>query len=686
MRRLLDLSTIIAAMTATPALAQDAAGRDDETIVVTASLDGYAPEPALGTRTGTPSLLVPFSSDAVGEALIEDRGLLSLSDALRTISGTAPVTGIGGFNTRFRLRGFVSTNALRNGFRQAVGFPVTEVANIDRIEVLKGPASSLYGRFEPGGVVNIVTKGPLERDRFETAAFADEDGLLRGAVDLNLAASDALAVRLNAAYDNGESFRDFVENETVLVAPAASLRLGPDTTLLVEGEYLDRDGVFDRGFVTNRLLLNLPPSRFLGDPADVYANETAVATATLDHRFSDAWRLRVGGSWSRGASDGAYFFPQAAGGAPLVSTAGVLNRRFQTTRDVQEDRTFQTELVGRFAAGAVDHTLLLVADYNEDEGTSVIRRATVNAPISIFNPVYGTARPNPTAGIVDTVATNRSLGATAQIETGWTDWLRTTAAVRIERLRSRFRDLLTGMSGRANETAATPRAGITLLPTPTVAIFANYGRSFAPEVSTRPIVGGGQPEPSEGEQVEAGVRWAQPGGRIRASAAVFEIAKSNIRVAEPGGSPFDRQVGEQRSRGIELDLAAQPAPELRLELAYAHIDAEVSRDRVLRGRELQATPRHSASLWARWDPTPTFGIGAGAFLIGDRFVDTQNSFALDGYERIDAALYWRPFERVEVQLNLLNAFDVRYFENGNTNNNFYPGQPRTLRGSVRVVL
>jgi iron complex outermembrane recepter protein len=669
-----------------PAFAQTSADAPRE-IVVTASLEAYEPEADIATRTGTPLLELPFVSDAVGATLIADRGLTNLTDALRTVPGAAPVAGIGNFNTRFRLRGFVSTNILRNGFRQALGFNTTDVAHIDRIEVLKGPASALYGRFEPGGVINIVTRQPLSRNRYAARITDDDDGQLRGTVDLNWAASNAVQARVNAAYDNGESFRDFVDNPTFFVAPSVAAALGPDTRLIVEGEYSDRDGVFDRGFVSNVQLLALPPARFLGDPADTFRNRTSAASVTLEHGDVDDVRLRLGGSYSRSRSDGFYFFPVAGGaGVPLISATGILNRRIQTTFDIQRDWTVMAEIAGRFSTGPIEHTVLGAAEYNRDAAVSQIIRSTTNAGINIFNPVYGAARPAPTATIVNTTASNKSFAGIAQLESAWTPWLRTTVGVRLERIKSRFVDNALVRSGAARETALTPRAGLTILPGNSFAIYANYGRSFAPEVTTRPIVGGGQPEPSIGEQIEAGIRWERADGRIRASAALFEITKTNIRVAEPAGSPFDRQVGEQRSRGFEIDAAAQPVENLRFELAYAYTDATVTRDATLIGRRLQATPEHAASLWTRWDVHPQIGMGAGIFLVSDRFVDTQNSFALDGHARADFALFWRPINRVELQLNLLNAFDVGYFENGNTNNNFYPGQPRTIRATVSVTL
>jgi iron complex outermembrane recepter protein len=528
-----------------------------------------------------------------------------------------------------------------------------------------------------------VTKQPLAKTGAIFGLSSDEDGLIRGTADLNLGL-DRAGVRINVAVENGKSFRDDVDNRTLFAAIATRLDLGERTTLRVEGEVVDRNGVFDRGFVSNALFRALPAERFLGDPADDYANRTVAGTATINHEFSDNWNARLTGAWARGVSVGDYFFPIGVGAVPLVSATGILNRRFQFTDDRQTDRSASLEVTGKFSTGAIGHTLLAALDWNDEKATSIITRATVNAPINIFAPTSSPRSPV-TAPIINTVAKNRSFGGLLQLETKWSDWLHTTAGVRVERVKSRFtnRLALANQTQRAAETATTPRLGITILPVATVSLFGNWGRSFAPEVGTRPILGNLEPEPSRGEQFEVGVKWEAADGKVRAQAALFQITKTNVRVAEPSPSPFDRQVGEQRSKGVELSLAAQPVPQLRLEAAYAYTDAKVRIDPILAGRTLQSTPEHSASLWARYDFTRAFGAGFGAFLVSDRFVDTANSFQLDGYARVDAALYWQPAKAVKVQLNLLNAFGTRYFENGNTNNNFYPGQPRTIRGSVQ---
>ncbi len=690
MRKILPHLVLSASLLAIASAARADDAASEAEIIVTASIDRYAPRTLAATRTDTPALEAPFSVDTVGAALIADRGLVTITDALRTVSGTNPVGGIGGFNTRFRLRGFVAQTNLRNGYRQGGAWPVTEVQNIERIEVLKGPSSMLYGRLEPGGAINIVTKQPDVARNFGSAGLmVDEDGLLRGTADLNVALGTGIGLRVNGVWENGEGFRDAVANETRYVAPAIAFQPGERTRIVIEGEWLDRDGVFDRGFAAAPGLLNLmtglPPERFLGDPADNFRNETRTITARLTHEFSDDVLLRVGGGWGRGDARGAYFFPVGGGaGVPLLTASGILNRRNQTTIDREDDASAQVDLVVKTRTGGIAHTLLLSADWSENSGFSQINRSTVNAPVNIFAPVGGALYSPTTARIVDSRARADGLGALAQLETAWAPWLRTTAGLRIERSRARFTDNITGVTGRTEDTAVTPRLGVTVLPGSGFALFANWGRSFNPETSTRPLVDRAIALPSLGEQFEAGARWESASGLLRASASWFRITKTNVRVAEPAPSQADRQSGEQRSQGIEIDLALQPVKGLAFEAAYAFTDAEVTVDRTLAGRQLNQVPRHAASLWARGDLTRRLGLGFGATIVDARFIDPANSFRLPGYARLDAALYWQPVDTLQVQINLLNLGNERYFENGNTNNNFYPGQPRTIRASAMV--
>lgn len=659
-------------------MASAAAADTLETVIVTG-------QPLATTaRSSAPELVQPFVFDSVDAGRLALTGTLDLRDALRLVPAVAPVTGIGNFNTRFRLRGFVSTAQLRNGFRQGLSIAVTEPGLIERIEVLKGPSSALFGRFEPGGVVNILTRQPLDRTQLAASLVADEHGLWRGTVDANAPVGEQVTARLVAGYEHGESFRDVVDNRTLFAGPVVSFKLGEATRLTVEGEFIDRNGVFDRGFTSNALMLALPPERFLGEPGDRFDNRTTTGTVALDHSWG-AWRGRLAGALGKSRSLGDYFFPVGAGAIPLLSPTGVLNRRNQTTDDVQIERSAVAELAGTTALAGIPTTVLLAAEWNEEVGTSIISRSTVNAPLAIANPVYGAPRQSVFAPLINTRATADQLAGLVQVEQQWTPWLRTTAALRLERLKAKLTNRLgAGSSQSASETALTPRLGVSVRPAETVSLFANWGRSFAPEVGTRPLVGNAEPEPSRGEQVEAGIKWRSADARVAASFALFHIEKTNIRVGEPAPSQFDRQVGVQRSQGFEVDLTVRPVDSLTVEAAYAFVDADVTRDRVLAGRTFQATPRHSASVFARWAVGETLGVHGSVTLVSRRFVDPANTFALDGYTRADVGFTWQPLPSVGVQANVLNVANARYFENGNTNNNLYPGQPRTLRLGLTV--
>lgn len=662
-----------------------AQAKPSEVVIVTGTTTARALGPQTTGRSNFSELEAPFVVSNVTADKISDRGLTSLQDALRVVSSTAPITGIGGFNTRFRIRGFLASNNLVNGFRQQVSFPILDVASIERIDVLKGPASALYGRLEPGGAINIVTKTPQDTHFAQFGVMGDSEGLARVTLDINQPFGAGLKGRLNIVSDNGDGFRDFVDNKTVFAAPSLSFA-NETTSVVVEAAYSKKDGVFDRGFVSSPLTLTLPNSRFLGERGDSFKAETSTASGRVSQVISDTIMLRFGGSISKSTSEGDYYFPIGAGGALLLTPAGILNRRNQTTRDEQEDASVGWEITKDFALGSTKNTLLIAGEWSKDESTSLIRRATVNAPISIFNPQYGAVKAPISANIIQSRSTNEGLGLLAQVETRFGAKILTTVALRGDRLRARFVDGLSGAAGTSNEIAVLPRVGATYLPTSNIALFVNWGQSFAPEAGTRPVRGLSSAKPSQGEQVELGTRLQNNGGTLRASASIFQITKSNVRVAEAGPSLFDVQVGEQRSRGFELEAMARPFANIEITGAYTSIEAEVTKDRILAGKTLQAVPENSASVAIMGRLTEELTIELNGFYVGSRFVDTANTFELPAFERFDASLIWKPNERLALQLNVLNLSDQRYFENGNTNNNFYPGQPRTVRARLSLKL
>ncbi len=668
-------------------LASACAAQDLREITVQPARD-YLPDAGVATLTDTPASLAPFATSTVGRALLQDRGVTSMGDALRTVPGVSAVNGIGNFNARVRFRGFLATSQLKNGFRQQVNFAVTEFQNVETLEVLRGQASSLYGRFEPGGVLNIVTK-PAGAQVREVALSVGDDGQRRGTFDLG-GRSEMIDWRLNGALERSDTFRDFVGNDTNFLAPTVTFKLSSSTRVSFEGEWLERNGAFDRGFAWGaglspaalQTLQNLPAQRFLGEPTDRFANRTQWGAVVLRHRLGEHSELRAGLASSRAQSDGAYFFP--TGTNPLISATGQLSRRFQTTADETQDRMAHVQATGRAGWGGWVHTWLAGVETNRSYDTSRIQRATTNALIDIRNPVYGAApAPTPTA-ISNTRASNDTTALYLQNETALSEQWRLTLGVRSEQIESVFEDRASNNRRSSKVTATTGRVGISFAPQPGTLLLANWGQSFSPEVTARGLVGGAQPVPSSGKQWELGVRQQLWADKLQASAVIFDIERTNVRVADTVTPTLDRQVGAQRSRGLELEFSGRPSPNWQVVASATSMQAEISADTnaALVGRQLAQTPETTAALWLRHDLSDRLALAGGLNYTAKRFVDAANTFSIPSGTRLDLAVLGQITRAVRWQLNLLNATNARLYESGNTTSNFYPGQPRTLRASV----
>ena len=348
--------------------------------VTVTSMPDYVPDAGIATKTDTPAREVPFASSTVGRALLQDRGVTSMNDALVTVPGVAEINGIGNFNARYRFRGFLASSQLKNGFRQQVSFPVTEFQNVETLEVMRGPASSLYGRFEPGGVLNIVTKRPGVAVR-DIGLSLSGDGQRRATADFGGILGESVAYRLNAVVEDSQDFRDFVGNRTTFLAPSFQFKLAPQTTLDMNAELLKRDSNFDRGFplALNVPVLTLPAQRFLGDPSDTFKNSSKSFSAMLNHTLTSGTKIRFGLSQNKAQSDGNYFFP--TGTTPLISNAGVLSRRNQLTGDINQDAVYTTEATVQATLGGVQHKWLAGLENSSSLEDSRINRSTAQPSI-----------------------------------------------------------------------------------------------------------------------------------------------------------------------------------------------------------------------------------------------------------------------------------------------------------------
>ena len=356
--------------------------------------DYFVPNASTATRTDTPILETPASVQVIPRQVLEDQQVIRIEDALSNLSGVTFAGTFAGLDVDFNIRGFDDAPIFRDGFRQ-FGFGndgIPELANLERIEVLRGPASILYGEIQPGGVINLVTKQPLAEPFYEAKLQAGNRGLISPSLDISgpLTSDNRLRYRLNALYRNEDSFRDFEQNiERFFAAPVLSWLISDRTDLTLQLEYSDYEGPFEVGLpAIGDSVADVPFSRIAGELDDFVEIESLNVGYNLEHRFSDTWKLR-----------NAFRFTRQdildVGAIPIFfedESAGILSRGF--SRQVRDPQDFglQTSVIGEFATGSVDHTLLFGVDLNrsEERDTAQFSDFADFQPLNIFDPVYGT--------------------------------------------------------------------------------------------------------------------------------------------------------------------------------------------------------------------------------------------------------------------------------------------------------
>ena len=685
-----------------PASAQEAAAALEAVTVTGTRERAYRAVVApTANKSDTAAKETPFSIQTVTRELIEDRGVTTFGEAVRTVPGLTPQVGWGGSNDRFRLRGFATSANLKNGFRRSVFAPVDELVNIEQIEVLKGPASALYGRFEPGGVVNLVTKKPLAQARTRWDLTVGSEDFHRATVDSTGPLSDTLSYRLTGAWQDNGSFRDFVDARTAFVSPVFQWTSGAHTRLTAELELGRRQSAFDRGFGNSPLFLQVPIHTNYAEPDARLKNDSALGSLVLEHRLGNGWDLRAGLQTSYAKTD-ALWYPY---GFPPLSGVGTpkphVNRRLQRSIDEQTDTTVMAEVSRRLEAGGMRHRLLFGADANRDEWDFTADANIgplgfpTNLPIDLFNPVHGTTVAGPLLPYDASNYRSRSMGLYVQDEMEIHAQWRLLAGLRYDRSRSLAKAQYLPVQDTLSRTddAVSPRLGLTWTPIDAVSVYASWSKSFLTEPFSGMLRGGELPAPSRGLQYEVGTKWSLLDGRLEPTLAVFDIRRRNGTVSDPDDFNYVIQVGEQRSRGWELDVPFSASPQWRLLASYTQMKAEISRDSdpAMVGKRLANAPRRSASFWSTYDfrgAASGLSAGLGATYVGARQANSGNTFELPSYVRWDANLAYRfgPAQRHRLQLTVLNMGDKRYYDSGGAFVPTFPGAPRSLMASFSTAL
>jgi iron complex outermembrane receptor protein len=700
------------AMAVDTADSADADRNEAGTIIVTGSrIEGYRVDTAKSaTKTDVPLIDTPMSVQVISHDVIRDMGATDLYDVVRNISGVTRRASYWGQNTStFNIRGFDLDNEngyLKDGFRYFAEGKVV-LGNVDSVEILKGPASVLYGRAQPGGIANLVSKTPSARfsggaeltyGRWSSFGItADVNGALTG--------DERLVGRIDAEYGSADSFRDTVFSKTLMLSPQLMWKPGDDTTIRLKGEYVHDHSKPDYGIPSfEGRPAKVPISTYYGEPFDNQESDQINVVLSAEHRVSNDWLIRGGLSYYRlgYSKDTKDTFNSWVDGTTL-------NRYYENFPKWDAYKTAQIEMVGKFATFGLDHTLLLGAEYDihdADYGKTYVVGA-LESPVDIFNPVpVGDEQ-----ALLDAALAVHYLGAGKtktwslyfQDQIDLTDALKLLVGGRYDNVRQNgfYKGVFVADGAVYFEgtygfkaSAFSPRAGLLYKITPGLSVFTSWSKSFNPNYADcDAFTGECRQFPSEkGLQYEAGVKFEAANGRFGATASLFRIEKSNVLQTDPADPNKQVVDGKHRSQGMEFDLSGEPVKGLSIIASYAYIDAIVAQSTdYLIGGQLPNAAKHTASLWITYDwklaDGSTLSFGGGGNYQSRRFTHTPVSEAdkiiMPGYFVADVmAAYERDHWRVA--LNLSNLADKRYYESstGYGGAVIYPGQPRSWRLSL----
>jgi iron complex outermembrane recepter protein len=664
-------------------------------VVVTGEQDeGYrATETSVGTRTDTLLRDIPQAINVVPQQVIQDTQARSITEALENVPGVV-AQGAGSTGTRdyFTIRGFeVYSNSLVNGLPDPQISSDGIFFNVERLEVLKGPASVLYGEtgFSGiGGTINYVTRQPLSEPFYEVSASAGNYGFYQGSVDLSgpLNAERTILYRLIGGIRSFDSITDFNSALTLAVAPSLRLQLGENTSLLVEGDVnrVERNGQQPGPQPVLGTVLPNPngeiPRSF--NPIGPLPNTVVLNGRIgylLEHQFNENLRLRNAFRYVFANDDDSIdFFP-----GNLEADNRTLNRTGSAGEQYYNYYLLDTNLLSRFNTGTIEHQLLAGFSLSRNTTDLSSEFGIPAAPVDIFDPVYDQTLVTGDRTF-SRFTTRDTLGIYLQDQISLSQNLQVLLGGRFDTFSERATDRLTDTDTSQSDTAFSPRLGIVYQPIQPISLYASYSRSFAPTIGI--AASGENFQPERGTQYEIGVK-ADLTDRLSATLAFYDLTRSNVTTPDPNTPNFSVQTGRQRSRGIEFDVGGEILPGWNITAGYAYTDARVTEDNSIPvGNRLFNSPEHAVNLWTTYriqtGSLEGLGFGLGLYYLGDRPLDNANTVELPGFLRTDAAIFYER-NQFRAALNFRNLFDVEsYVSRYGSSTLLQVGTPFTVQGTL----
>jgi len=672
-------------------------------IQVTADASNRYAATSTTTATKTNTLLrdVPQSITVITDDLIKDQSIRSLADAVRYVPGVGISQGEGNRDALV-FRGNRSTgDFFIDGLRDDAEF-FRDLYNIERIEVLKGANGMIFGRGGSGGVVNRVTKeahwSPVQEFSFQGGSFEQK----RMSADVGYVINDIAAVRLNALYENSGSFRDGVDMERLGIAPTLTIKPTHRTKVVVNMERFHDDRTADRGItsvvggagqVTGPV--DVRRAQFFGDPRRSNANVDVLSFGNfIEHKFDSGVTVQNRTNYT--TYDKFYQNVFASGGLNLVSGLLPIGAYNNAT---ERDNVFnQTNVLYSLNTGPISHTLLAGIEVGRQETHNrretglfnnsadsanlfvPISNPVTNAPITFINRNSGDGIDALNRSVVDVL----SLYIQDQIEI--IPQIQVIAGVRYDLFEVNFqqkngpRDHI-----KTQDDLIAPRFGVIYKPIEPVSLYASYSQAFVPRAGDQLNALNVTVEtlkPEKFTTMEVGLKWdIRPD--LALTGAVYQLDRTNVINSIVGGQTFLSK--GQRTEGVEVSLVGQLTQNWSVMGGYAYQTGELTSDVfgiAKKGATVAELPRHTFSMWSRYDFTPSIGAAVGVIHRDDMFASLTNRVSLPDFTRVDAALFARFTKSFRGQLNIENLFDTQYFASAHNDFNITPGSPIAVRASL----
>ena len=664
----------------------------------TKPVKGYqAKKSSTATKTDTPLIDIPQSLSVITQEQINDQSVQSMSDAVRYVPGVTASQGEGNRDAlNFRGSGVTTGDFYLDGMRDDIQ-TYRDFYNTDRIEVLKGPNGMVFGRGASGGAINRVSKeagwDPVREIKLTYDAYNQK----RSSIDIGNAINDVAAFRLNAVYEESDSYRNGVNLNRYGINPTFTITPTDNTKITIGAEYFKDQHIGDRGIPSIGSGLNNRPYR-LEDYQTFYGNaklspnetETKAFNVMIEHAFNDNLSIR---NRTRYASYDKFY-------QNVYANSAVTNNAFNVGayRDTTDRKNFinQTDVIYKITTGALEHQLLAgmeVGTQNTNNSRLLAGGSEhIATGFSVLNPTYAlpinlnNQSRNQTSDI-DIFAVY--LQDQIKISEQW----QAVIGIRHDQFKTHYDNIKTNQIIDVSDNLISPRAGLIFKPVENLSIYGSYSLSYVPRagdqlISITATTSSLQPEKFVNREIGAKYDITP---NLSLTAAVYKLERQNVAITDPANTSQNIIVDGQETKGAELGIAGKMTDRWSMFGGYSYQDAEftktmtISGSTYLAGTTLGQTPSHTFSLWNRYEFNENWGAAIGVISRSHMYALTPTTSAstiLPGYARSDAAIFWKASPKIQVQVNLENLTDKDYVASAHTNNNITPGAPLNARATL----